>query len=145
MSKEKKPWKPDTLVTSAIRKIWSRSPLKAKALELALTNPEEKKYNHLYLCSCCGEVFPLQKVEVNHKTAGFTTETWDQFIDRMFCGVKDVFWIDTVALTHTNEYTGIGDLTETVKRHLEVVCKDCHSKLTRDQRAAAKAAKKGKK
>lgn len=140
MVKERKPWKLDTLITSAIRKLWSRSPLKAEALSLALTNPEAKKYDHLYRCNKCGGSFPIVKVDVNHKKDGFTEETWDEFVTRIFCGITTVFWIDGVPLH--SEHGGL--LRDVVKEHLEVLCKECHASETKAQRAAARAKKKGK-
>jgi hypothetical protein len=140
MAKERKPWKLNNLITSTIRKLWSRSPLKAEALQLALTNPEDKKYKHLYRCSMCGEAFPITQVEVDHIDDGLPVETWDQFISRMFCGVESVFWIGGVPL-----HSGHGGLLQDiVKENLRVLCKECHAERTKLQRAVARAKKKGK-
>lgn len=140
--KAKKKWTLNSLVTSALRKIWARSPFKAEALRLALVNPEDKKYNQVYHCSKCGNDFLLQQVEVNHKEDGYGLETWDEWLDRIFLGVQTVTWLDGVPLING---AMLPSMEELVKEHLEVVCKPCHTLIGKEQRAKAKAEKKSKK
>jgi 5-methylcytosine-specific restriction endonuclease McrA len=142
VAKPKKPWKPENLITSAIRKAWKNSPLRAEALRLACVNPEAKPYEKRYECVNCEDTFLGQQIEVNHKNDGFgKKETWDEFITRILCGVESITWIDTAAIVNG---AMTPSLEEIVEANLQVLCKSCHSKVTKEQRAKAKPPKKGK-
>lgn len=67
-----------------------------------------------YLCNKCKEIYPSSNVQVDHiipiidPKVGFTT--WDDFIKNLFCS----------------------------KENLQVLCKPCHDKKTKEERNESK-------
>ena len=118
-----------TLITAAIRKIWRTFPVRAEAIKIACVNPEAKVYDRKYKCSCCGQDFFLQQVEVNHKESAKKDESFDEKVDRIFLGVKS--W-------KGDEFTLKNGLVTTPESladmFLEVVCKSCHKEITKKQK-----------
>ena len=118
-----------TLVVSAIRKIWRTFPPRQKAIEIACINTKEKRHNRKYKCSVCEKSFLLQQVEVNHKNSAKKDESVDDFYKRILLGVKS--WKgDIFKLFSGEEKTAI----QLAKENLEVVCKECHKIITKEQR-----------
>lgn len=131
---DKKPWNLDAKITAAIRKLWKQSPMRAMALSLALIDPNVKSHLRKYRCARCEGEFHQAAVEVNHKSGAMYNETWDEFILRMFCGVSNVWYCDTLACIGGS----LEGLEPVVKDHLEVLCKECHAEATKAQRKGAK-------
>ena len=82
----------------------------------------------------------MAAVEVNHKSGAQYNETWDQFIERMFCGVTRVWWLDTVACIGNTSF----GLKPVVEEHLEVLCKECHKARTKKEAKGARKPRKAK-
>lgn len=72
-----------------------------------LTNKETGRLAEHYECNICHKLFPLKQVEVDHIIPIMDKGvTWDEVIKRMFCE----------------------------KDNLQVLCKGCHSKKTKEER-----------
>jgi 5-methylcytosine-specific restriction endonuclease McrA len=131
---DKKPWNLDAKITAAIRKLWKQSPMRLMALSFALINPEAKAHLRKYRCARCQGEFHQAAVEVNHKSGAVFNETWDEFIFRMFCGITNIWYCDTLACVGGT----MNSPEPIVREHLEVLCKECHSEATKAQRKGAK-------
>ena len=99
-------------LTSVIRGGFRRWPPKFNVLKAALTGKKINKASGRiaahYRCACCQEEFPSKEVQVDHinpvvPSSGFTT--WDEFINRLFCGEEE----------------------------LQVLCKSCHLVKTKEE------------
>jgi 5-methylcytosine-specific restriction endonuclease McrA len=117
-----------TQVVAAIRKIWRTHPIRTKAISLACLDEKEKVHNRKYKCSVCKKHFLKQQVEVNHKTAAPKNESLQDFVSRIFCNIKS--YKGEEVILSTGEKTTIKELAE---KNLEVVCKECHKKITKEQ------------
>lgn len=108
----------NSFVKSALRSASQRWPPRYKVLASACigtkTNPASGRQAKFYTCNSCNDEFVAKNVEVNHiipvvPTTGFTS--WDEVIARLYC-----------------EQDG-----------LEVVCKPCHKKITKEENDARKS------
>lgn len=101
-------------VTSALRGAFRRWPPKFDVLKAAATGRKRNKKsgrdaNH-YRCASCGEDFPQSGVQVDHTKPIGSCETWDTFIEALFCEADN----------------------------LQVLCKPCHKEKTKKEREANK-------
>lgn len=98
-------------VTSALRSAMRRWPPKwatlAKAFVGSRINPKSKRLAKHYRCAGCNKLFVAAGVQVDHKMPIGTVGSWDAFIERLFCEVDN----------------------------LQVLCKSCHKKKTKKERA----------
>lgn len=107
-----------SFVTSALRAASRRWPPKYKALKEAFVsrkvNAKTGKLAMHYKCAECKQLFVAADVNVDHikpvvdPKKGFTT--WDNFIERMFCEIKN----------------------------LQVLCKPCHKIKTNQEKIERK-------
>lgn len=105
-------------IIAALRSATRRYPPKYQAKDLAKTerklNPKSGKLAQFYRCASCGEEFTSTQVEVDHivpvidPAKGF--ETWDKYIERMFCGPEN----------------------------FQVLCVACHKEKTQQEKEQAK-------
>jgi len=111
----------NSFVKSALRSASQRWPPKYLTLNNACVgqkvNPASGRLAKFYTCNCCKDSFPAKQVEVNHiipvvPVTGF--DNWDAVIDRMFCEAE----------------------------HLEVVCKPCHKKISKQENSERAIIKK---
>jgi 5-methylcytosine-specific restriction endonuclease McrA len=111
-----------SFVTSALRTATRKWPPKYEALKAANVgrrlDKATGKLSYRYKCAGCGKAFKQKDVQVDHifpvvdPQKGFTN--WDEYIDRMFCDVE----------------------------HLQVLCTECHSVKTQNEREERKNASK---
>lgn len=99
-TKSSKPFKVETAVRSALRRLWLWSPMRTAALQRARIK------RGIYRCAKCKMATPKKSIAVDHVTPvtpvdGF--DTWDGFIERLFCPPS----------------------------HLNVLCKPCHTTKTK--------------
>jgi len=101
-----------SFIKSALRAASQRWPPRYAVIKAAFvgkrTNPASGRIASFYKCNACKNDFPLKDVQVNHiipvvPVTGFTT--WDEIIERLFC-----------------EQDG-----------LELLCKPCHSTITKSE------------
>lgn len=124
----KKPEMPKerNLVKAAIRRVFSRSELRRRAIEKALVkdyaDPQRPRVTKWGRCAECGNMEPLYKMQVDHKAPvqplGVTLEemTWDELVDRVWCD----------------------------ERNLQTICVACHSKKSKAENAERRRIKKAK-
>ena len=125
----KKPNNPKerNLIKGAIRRVFSRSELRRRALDAAQIkdyhDPSRKRVTRWGKCSMCQALTPLYLLEIDHTDPIIPTDSsleemsWDQVIDRVWCD----------------------------ERNLRAMCKSCHaqkSTLENKERRKNKNAKK---
>lgn len=102
----------NSFVKGALRSASQRWPPKYSILSTACVgtriNPASGRWAKFYHCANCNADYVAKEVEVNHiipviPVSGF--DSWDGVIKRMFCEAE----------------------------HLEVLCKPCHKKLTKEE------------
>ena len=113
-SKEWSPARRKAFIVSVLRSGTRRWPPKYETLNDAKTtkhiNPKTKRLAQHYRCAACLKEFTATAVEVDHirpvvnPAKGFTS--WDDFIDGLFCD----------------------------KSNLQVLCKPCHVKKSKEER-----------
>lgn len=128
--KKKKPRKfnENSAIRSAIRRIFSRSPLVIEVMKDARREREWLKKDGTpavkprveYLCAKCNKWFMGKNIQVDHREPvielqGFVD--WNTFVARLFCD----------------------------KSNLHVLCKECHHTKTQEEAAARRAFKKSQK
>ena len=98
----KKPNNPKerNLIKGAIRRVFSRSELRRKAIEQALVkdyaDPKRPRVTKWGRCSECKEMTPLYKMQVDHKEPviplGSSLEemSWDQVVDNVWCDERNL-------------------------------------------------------
>jgi len=75
---KKKEYNLESKIVQALRKIWSFSPNRREALKLAKSeNPFE------FRCAICKRL--TEKPFVDHKTPIGLEDSWDGFIEKLFC------------------------------------------------------------
>ena len=113
-----------SFIKSGLRLLSRKWPVKWGVLDDACVgrkvNASTGKMAKHYTCDLCKGEFPAKDVEVDHinpviPTSGFVS--WDETIERMFCE----------------------------KDGLRVLCKECHKKVTQEERVAARNLKNNKK
>jgi 5-methylcytosine-specific restriction endonuclease McrA len=127
--KLKKPSNPKerSLLKGAIRRVFSRSELRRRALDAAQVkdyqDPSRKRVTRWGKCAACQNLEPLYKMQIDHKDpiipVGETLEdqSWDKVIDRVWCD----------------------------ERLLQALCKPCHDQKTKAENAERRRLKKEKK
>lgn len=100
----------ESFVRSTLRSGSRRWPPKWEVLKEAFSkegiNPKTKRKAKLYLCAACGEENSSKDVQVDHIEAIGPCDTWDEFIERLFCE----------------------------KDNLQVLCKPCHKEKTKKEK-----------
>ena len=99
-----------SFIRSALRRAWSKYPVKFQVLEKAKTIVKGKRHKYEYECSQCGGWFKQAEVEVDHIIpCGSLKEFEDlpRFVKTLFCE----------------------------EDNLRVVCKPCHRIITVAERA----------
>jgi len=126
--KKPRPFNQNAAIRGAIRRIFSRSPVKIEVLKKV--RREVPRYNKdgsrgkrdavQYLCNVCKTYVGSTKCDVDHivpvievNEEGFVD--WNTFVERLFCGPKN----------------------------LQVICDPCHDKKTHDERMKRQALKDG--
>jgi hypothetical protein len=117
--KKTKKWVLNSLISSAIRKIWQRSPLKKRTLELACVDSSVPVKQRMYKCELCLKEFRVFDVEVDHRVASPSNESLDQRVNRLFCGFSTI-----------NDEDNIDDI---IKLNLQCLCNNCHKEKTKEE------------
>lgn len=83
------------LIKGALRRVFSRSELRRKALDSALvkdySDPSRKRVTRWGRCAVCKNLEPLYKMQIDHMEplipVGETLQdqSWDKVIDRLWC------------------------------------------------------------
>lgn len=127
--KLKKPDNPKerNLIKGAIRRVFSRSELRRKALDASIVkdyqDPNRKRVTRWGRCAECGKLEPAYLLEIDHKDpiipVGETLEeqSWDKVIDSIWCD----------------------------ERKLQALCGTCHDTKTQAENAERRRIKKAKK
>jgi len=116
MSKVK--WNQNSMIRGAIRRTFSRSPIKQEVLKES--RKEFPKYNKdgtrskknavCYLCNVCKKYYGSTKISVDHTIPVISIEegfvNWETFIDRLYCS----------------------------KENLQCLCESCHKIKTNHER-----------
>ena len=96
-------------ITSALRGAMRRWPPKWAALKAAFAgikiNKRTRRKAKHYTCSLCKQTFPSTLVQIDHKEPIGKCDSWDVFIERLFCEVEN----------------------------LQAVCKSCHKIKTKKE------------
>lgn len=97
-------------ITSALRNAFRRWQPKSDVLGDAFTRVKKNKASGRqakhYRCAKCRRDFPQKQVQVDHKEPIGTFQSWDVFVEKLFCE----------------------------KENLQVLCKPCHNKKTKKER-----------
>jgi len=111
----------NSFVKSALRAASRKWPPKYETINSALvgqkTNVASGRLAKHYRCAACEGDYPASQIQVDHKipiidpTVGFTS--WDDVVNRMFCE----------------------------KENLQVLCTECHSLKTKEERSKKKSGK----
>ena len=123
--------KPDSkkernLIKGALRRVFSRSELRRRALDAAVIkdyhDPNRKRVTRWGKCAVCGKMEPAYLLEIDHKDpiipVGETLEeqTWDKIIDNVWCD----------------------------ERNLQALCGNCHDIKTKAENSERRRLKKEK-
>lgn len=126
MSQKKPSWNQNAVIRGAIRRVFSRSPVKIDVLmkvrrevpRILKDGSRGKKDCVQYQCNVCKNWIGSTKVEVDHvapvielNEKGFVD--WNLFVERLFCGPEN----------------------------LQVICDFCHDKKTHEEQLKRQAAK----
>lgn len=115
--------KEQNLVKGSIRRVFSRSELRRKTVELTVVehkDPSRKRVKTWCKCPICKEFTPKSYMQVDHINPiigineTLDSITWDTLVDRLWC-------------EETN---------------LLAICKDCHEKKTKEENKQRRKAKK---
>jgi 5-methylcytosine-specific restriction endonuclease McrA len=123
--KKNKKWILNSLLSSAIRKLWKNCPLKKLALDLACVDMKQPVKQRMYVCNICKNTFRVFDVEIDHLAAAPLKENLDERIKRLFLNFSTI-----------DESTPI---EETVKEHLQCLCNNCHKIKTKEENKNRKA------
>jgi 5-methylcytosine-specific restriction endonuclease McrA len=111
MNNPKNP-KERNLLKGAMRRVFSRSDLRRKALEkhdIDYQDPERPRVTKWSFCGECGVIEPRYKMEVDHVSPVIKLDealedlTWDQLVDRLWCD----------------------------EANLKPICKECHKRKSK--------------
>lgn len=100
-----------SFIRSALRRAWSKYPVRYQVLNKARRELKEKKGNqkYEYQCNQCKSWFKQKEIEVDHIQACGSLKTYDdlpRFVSTLFCE----------------------------EDNLQVVCKPCHRDITKKER-----------
>lgn len=99
-----------SFITSALRSASRRWPPKFERLKEACVgirkNAKTNRDAKHYRCASCEELFPQSNVQVDHIEPIGAVDSWDEFIERLFCESDN----------------------------LQVLCKPCHKKKSKQER-----------
>lgn len=104
------------MILGGIRTAFSRSRWAARVRERALSTKRGPRGGKLYHCANCGGLATASGINVDHITPvvdiglKYTDYTWDQLIGRLWCD----------------------------ESNLQVLCKKCHDKKSKEERNARK-------
>lgn len=121
----KKPNNPKerNLIKGAIRRVFSRSDLRRKALQASVTDhidPSRKRVTRWSKCTKCGKLEPSYLMEIDHidpvvpEGKSLEDMTWDELVDRVWCD----------------------------ERLLQAICKPCHKDKTKAEGVQRRKLKK---
>lgn len=122
----KKPSNPKerNLVKGAIRRVFSRSELRRRAIDASLvkeySDPSRKRVTRWGRCAACQKLEPAYLLEIDHKDPvipiGETIDdqSWDKIIDRLWCD----------------------------ERNLQALCKPCHKLKSKQENVERRKLKK---
>lgn len=111
------------LLKGAIRRVFSRSELRRKALMASQTDhidPSRKRVTRWSKCAKCNKLEPSYLCEIDHMDPvipiglGIEDMSWDQIIDRVWCD----------------------------ERNLQALCKDCHKAKSKEEAGERRKNKK---
>ena len=103
-------------ILSAIKRTFSRSPLRKSVLEEVLSKKKGPRGGKMYTCSACSTPFPTRKVQVDHiepvipLNKAALSMSWDEIISRLYCSSDN----------------------------LQVLCESCHKKKSKQEMAKRK-------
>jgi 5-methylcytosine-specific restriction endonuclease McrA len=117
--KKNKKWMLNSLLSSAIRKVWKNCPLKKLALDLACVDIKQPVKQRMYVCNICKNTFRVFDVEIDHLVAAPAKENLDEKIKRLFLNFSTI-----------DESTPIEAL---VKENLQCLCNACHRNKTKEE------------
>ena len=134
--KKKKPkYNKNSQIRSAIRRTFSRSPLvqevkksvRSEHVQLKKDGSPAKRKAVRYKCAECGRLFMGTEVAVDHIDPVIpldeTFQTWDNFIERLFCSADNLQVLCSYRLKDINKHGGE---------------KSCHHKKTQEERRLRK-------
>lgn len=107
------------MILGGIRTAFSRSSWAAKQRALATAESKGPRGGKLYTCSACGSVSNISGINVDHVSPvvpigkRYTDFTWDQLVARLWCD----------------------------ESNLQVLCKKCHKKKSKEEASARRKAK----
>jgi transposase-like protein len=107
---------PKSLIIGQIRRLFFRTKLFQKALYNAISEKKGVRGGKRYDCAICGGDFPITGVQVDHIEPVIPLDksnsemSLDEIVDRMWCD----------------------------ESNLRVICKECHEKITSEQREERK-------
>lgn len=114
------------LIKGALRRVFSRSELRRRALDKAqvkdYSDPSRKRVTRWGRCSTCNKLEPSYLLQVDHVEPVIAINeslddlTWDQLVDRLWCDEKN----------------------------LKAVCKPCHKAKSKIEAAERRRIKKEK-
>ena len=115
--KKEMPYPPKALIKGALRRQFARSPMIRRVLEKAV-HPIKKgiRGGKQFVCKKCKKAFPQKEVSVDHKIPvvplNKTLEdmSYDEIVERIFCK----------------------------EANLQVLCRKCHLKKTKEERLKRK-------
>ena len=97
-------------IRSALRRAFSRYPVKYQAKLAARKTVKGERYKYMYLCAACEEWFQDKETEMDHIIACGSLKDYSDlpgFVERLFCEPKD----------------------------LQILCKPCHKIKTAEDRS----------
>lgn len=98
-----------SFITSSLRSAMRRWPPKWEALKDAYVgqqvNKKTKRLAKHFQCAICGGKFTSTNIQIDHKVPLGNCKSWDEFIEKLFCE----------------------------KENLQVACKPCHKKKTKEE------------
>lgn len=102
-----------SFIRSALRQAWSKYPVKFQVMNAAKKDVDWGRTRYAYQCADCKELFKATDVQVDHiKPAGSlkTYKDLPKFVETLFCESDN----------------------------LQVLCKECHAKKTKEEKANGK-------
>lgn len=115
------------LIKGAIRRVFSRSELRRRALDKAhikdYHDPSRKRVTRWGRCSTCNKLEPLYLLQIDHKEPIIPIDStleqmsWDEVVDNIWCD----------------------------ERNLQAVCKPCHKAKSKIENAQRRKNKKNEK